>query len=389
MAISPGEMEALRARREGLAPTVATPTAPVGPVATPGPLGSEARRAFEAGLPAFSAPPTDVTAVTTPAAPVAPPATPPTTTTTTTTTTTAATPPPPTPSTGITFTPRADARQTIAAVLNRFGLANLSEYLYGIYARQEVDLSNPDALVFAVRDTEEYKTRFKGNLNRIKNNLPELDPGSYIALEDQYRKLLSSNGLPAGFYDNPDDFSAWIEGDVSPSELQERIQQGYRAVADADPAVKAQMKELYDVSDGDLAAFFLDPKRARPLLTARDLTRRAQAAQIAARGLEQGGIQLTAGSAEELAARGVSPQQAQQQFAQMQQLRGLYSEMAGEEALTQQQKVGAAFGYDVEAARAIAQRKGRRIAEFAGGGGFVSTRGATSGTVETGAGTAQ
>ena len=389
MAISPEEMEALRARREGLAPTVATPTAPVGPVATPGPLGSEARRAFEAGLPTFSAPPTDVTAVTTPAAPVAPPATPPTTTTTTTKTTTAATPPPPTPSTGITFTPRADARQTIAAVLNRFGLANLSEYLYGIYARQEVDLSNPDALVFAVRDTEEYKTRFRGNLNRIKNNLPELDPGSYIALEDQYRKLLSSNGLPAGFYDNPDDFAAWIEGDVSPSELQERIQQGYRAVADADPAVKAQMKELYDVSDGDLAAFFLDPKRARPLLTARDLTRRAQAAQIAARGLEQGGIQLTAGSAEELAARGVSPEQAQQQFAQMQQLRGLYSEMAGEEALTQQQKVGAAFGYDVEAARAIAQRKGRRIAEFRGGGGFVSTRGATSGTVETGAGTAQ
>jgi hypothetical protein len=60
--------------------------------------------------------------------------------------------------------------------------------------------------------------------------------------------------------------------------------------------------------------------------------------------------------------------------------------MAGEEPLTEQQKIGAAFGYDVAAAETISRRKARRVAEFKGGGGFTRTTGATSGTVETGLG---
>jgi hypothetical protein len=51
--------------------------------------------------------------------------------------------------------------------------------------------------------------------------------------------------------------------------------------------------------------------------------------------------------------------------------------------------LGATFGYDVQAQQALERRRRQRLAEFEAGGGFARTTGATSGTVETGVGTAQ
>ena len=282
------------------------------------------------------------------------------------------------------FEPRSDARNTIRSVLQGYGLGTLSDYLYGLYAREEVNIENPDALLFSIKDTNEYKTRFAANSRRVSKGLPELDPGSYFGLENQYRELLRSNGLPLGFYDQTSDFEKFIEGDVSPSELQSRITNGYRQVADADPEVRRQMRELYNVDEAGLVAYFLDPERATPLLE-----RQARAAQIAARSMEQAGIQIGAQSAEELAARGITPSAAQEQFTRMGQLAGLYQEMGGEQALTEQEKIGAAFGYDVAAQQKLGQRRAQRVGEFQAGGQFARTTGATSGTVETGVGTAQ
>jgi hypothetical protein len=282
------------------------------------------------------------------------------------------------------FQTRTDARNTIRSVLQTYGLGNLSDYLYDLYAKEEVNIENPDALLFAIRDTTEYKTRFAANSRRASKGLPELDPGSYFGLENQYRDLLRSNGLPLGFYDQTSDFEKFIENDVSPFELQSRLTNGYRQVADADPEVRRQMRELYNVDEAGLVSYFLDPERATPLLE-----RQARAAQIAARSMEQAGIQIGAQSAEELAARGITPSDAQQQFARMGQLAGLYQEMGGEQALTEQEKIGAAFGFDVQAQEELERRRSQRVGEFQAGGQFARTTGATSGTIETGVGTAQ
>ena len=285
---------------------------------------------------------------------------------------------------------RKDAKNTIRAVLATYGLGDLSDYLYGVYARGEVDVNNPDALIFSLREQDAYKTRFAANELRAKRPLskggplPELDPASYLALENSYRQLMQSNGLPSGFYDQTSDFTALLEGDVSPQELQTRVQQGFRAVQDADPEVKRQMQELYGVSEAGLAAYFLDPERAAPILT-----RQAEAAKIAARAKEQGNIQLQFATAEEIAARGITAQEAEAGFTALGLQEGLYTEMMGEQALTQQQKVGAALGYNVEAQRQLAERRGTRKAAFQGGGGFSKTTGQTSGTVQTGLGVAE
>jgi hypothetical protein len=278
-----------------------------------------------------------------------------------------------------------DARVTMANVLNTYGLGELSDYIYNeIIVKETVNLNNPDAIIFAIREQPAYKKRFAGNAARLKKGLAELDPGSYIGLENQYRETLRANGLPANFYDQSEDFQSLIEGDVSNAELNERVQQGYRAVADADPAVKQQMKNLYGIGEGELAAYFLDPQRTAPLLT-----RQAQAANIAARGLEQGGIQLSGAFAEDLARRGITEQQARAGFAEVGALGELRQTFAGETALSGEQLAGAAFGIDVASQQELERRKRLRTGEFAGGGSFARTTGETSGSISTSVGKAQ
>jgi hypothetical protein len=282
------------------------------------------------------------------------------------------------------FSPNPDARNTIKAVLSTYGLESLADVLWNNYTSGLVDINNEQALVYSIRDTDQYKTRFSANAARMKKGLAELSPGEYIGLEDFYRQTMQSNGLPPGFYDQTDDFSKLIEGDVSPSELQDRIQQGYAVVAQSDPEVKRQMQTLYGVTEGQLAAYFIDPERTAPLLK-----QQARAAQIAARASEQGGIQLTGTYAENLAARGITEQQARAGFAEVGGLGELKQTFAGETALSGEQLAGAAFGIDVAAQQELERRKRLRTGEFAGGGSFARTTGETSGSISTSVGKAQ
>jgi hypothetical protein len=282
------------------------------------------------------------------------------------------------------FSPNPDARNTIKAVLSTYGLESLADVLWTNYTSGLVDINNEQALVFSIRDTDQYKTRFSANAARMRKGLAELSPGEYIGLEDFYRQTMQSNGLPPGFYDQTDDFSKLIEGDVSPSELQDRIQQGYAVVAQSDPEVKRQMQTLYGVTEGQLAAYFIDPERTAPLLK-----QQARAAQIAARSLEQGGIQLTGTFAENLAARGITEQQARAGFAEVGGLGELKQTFAGETELSGERLAGAAFGIDVDAQQELERKRRQRTGEFAGGGSFARTTGETSGSISTAVGKAQ
>jgi hypothetical protein len=277
---------------------------------------------------------------------------------------------------------RENAFSIVAAFFQRAGLQGLEAQVRSLLAQ---GIEDTDAILFNLRDTEQFRTRFKANTARAKAGLPELDPATYIGLEQQYASLLRANRLPPGFYDDPDDFAKLLEGDVSPQELQSRINEGFIKVRDADPEVRRQMQTLYGVgSDEQLAAYFLDPDKGLAVLQ-----REARAAEIAARGREQGRLQLTTAQAEELARRGITPEEALRDFTRRGLLEGLYQPLAGEQALTGEQEIGAIFGFDPEAQRRLEQRAAERRAEFQAGGQFARTTGATSGTIETGVGLAQ
>jgi hypothetical protein len=274
-----------------------------------------------------------------------------------------------------------NAFSRLKELLSRVGLSSLTQKTQDLIARGILD---GDAIMFELRDTEEYQKRFIGNVVRRTKGLPELSPLVYVDLERQFRETFKANGLNPDLYNDETDFRQLIEGDVSPGELQTRIEKGYRAVIDADPEVMRQMTELYNVSTAQMAQYFLDPEKTTP-----QLERQAQAALVAARAKEQGNTQLSKLTAEELVSRGYSESQSMAAFSLLSDQAGLYKEMAGETALTEAEKIGSVFGYSPEGKQKIKQRVGSRKSPFQGGGSFAKTTGQTSGTIETGLGVAE
>lgn len=221
-----------------------------------------------------------------------------------------------------------------------------------------------------IRGTQQFRDRFKANETRIASGLPALSPDDYINMENTFAQFMRNSGLPANFYDSPDDFQTFIANNVSTAELQQRISNGYEAVRYSDPEVINQMKELYGIGENELAAYFLDPERARPILM-----RQAAAAQTAA-GARLAGGQLSREEAETLALAGVDLATARQGFQAIEQSEELFGttteeQMAGEQAFTREEQIGATFGTSGAAQQRVRQRVRRRQAQFQQGGGFA------------------
>jgi len=274
--------------------------------------------------------------------------------------------------------------------LDGLGLGFLFPILSRIVTDPSIDSNDEDAVAkYIEADTtsqDAIKKRFIGNEGRVKAGLQPLPPKEYIQAEQSYTQALKNNGLPQGFYDQPGDLQKLIAGNVSAIEFNNRIQQGYMAAKSAPQSVKDQLLNLYGITDQDLAAYFLDPTKATDVI-GRDknstlFSRQIQAAQISAQGQTQAGIQLGMGTAEELAAQGITAAEAQQGFQQIGTTQELYNPLQGEQVITQEQQVAGTFGTNAEARKAITARKRSRQAAFETGGGFATTQGASAlGTV--------
>lgn len=241
-----------------------------------------------------------------------------------------------------------------------------------------------DDIGIQLRDTPAFNKRFPANKTLKDQNKPQFSVSQYLRMESDYKQRLQSANMPAGFYDDPTDFQQLIANDVSPEELQGRIDQGYQAVKNASPNVIAEFKRLYGVNEGDLAAYFIDPTRARPTFDRYEAQRQAQAAAVSSQAQIQAGFQLTAQESEALVRSGITQEsQAMQGFADISAQQELFTPMQqGEEAITQAEQIGGTFGTNAEARKKIERRKAARKAGFETGGGFATTQGASAlGTV--------
>ena len=264
-------------------------------------------------------------------------------------------------------TDQKSAYEVIEQTLSNYGLSELNSFVRGlVFDRNVID---ENVIIGEIRLTPQYKQRFAGNEARRNAGLNVLSEGEYVALENQYRQLMRQSGLPSGFYDSNDDFTSLIAADVSVGELSERVNQGYEAVANADPAVISEMRRLYNIGDGDLAAYFLDPERATPAIL-----RQARAATIAGQAILQSGMELTAGQAEQLARAGVSEEQARAGFQAIGQAAELFAPLPGQtgQAITEEEQVAGVFGMSAAAQQRIRQRTRERQAVFEAGGGFAA-----------------
>jgi hypothetical protein len=266
-------------------------------------------------------------------------------------------------------------------VLRRYNLEGLFDALNKSVITDVTLVRNPDALFGSIRETPIYKERFKGNADRVSKGLPELSEAEYINQELSYKTNLKNLGMPKGFYDTKEAFANFIANDISPVELAQRIQQGYNAVTQANPEVINQLKRMVpDLTNGDIAAYFLDPTKS-----GQEIERKARAAQISAAGVTQGGMQITTAQAEQLAQQGVTAEQAQQGFTQLGQQAQLFNTtLMGEQALTQEDIVSGTLTNEQAAAQRIAKRRRGRTASFETGGSFAGQGGQQTGLTTVG-----
>ena len=122
-------------------------------------------------------------------------------------------------------------------------------------------------------------------------------------------------GLPESYYTRGDmgrqeGFEKFIGGDVSPVELEDRIQTGQRRVLNAAPQVKDALTQYYgdEISNGDILAYVLDPAKA-----IENIKRKVTAAEIGG-GAAIAGLGTTRARAEELGAFGVTGERAREGF---------------------------------------------------------------------------
>lgn len=277
-----------------------------------------------------------------------------------------------------------DADQIIKTILAEYGLdaADVISKLNAALLEDPTIFSGEygkQLALITVRDTPTYKTRFKANEYRAAAGYATKTEDEIINLENSLKATLKANSMPKGFYDTQEDLNKLIGGDVSPDELNRRVSLGYNAVMQAEPGTKAELKQLYGLSEGDIAAFFIDPTRFKES----EATKKATAAMVASEARRQAGIGLTAAGAEALVAEGAGRAEAQKGFATIAAEQELYNPLQqGEEAITQAEQIGGAFGTNAEARKKIERRKAARKAGFETGGGFATAQGASAlGTV--------
>lgn len=159
-----------------------------------------------------------------------------------------------------------------------------------------------------LQETQAYKKRFAGNEIRKQKGMPVLSPAEYLSTEQAYRRIMESNGLPQGFYDQPSDFSDWIGKDVAPQEISQRVGYAVDAAHRLDAGTKRAFQEYYGVNTSQLTAFFLDQKRALPIVE-----QQARAATVGASAMNSG-VNVNRQVAERLATSNVADQNLAQQM---------------------------------------------------------------------------
>ena len=196
---------------------------------------------------------------------------------------------------------RQSAFNILKMEFQQYGLGSLVDSISNLLT----DGTPPAEFALRLRDTKEYKDRFKANEIRISKGLAALSPAEYVGLEDQYQNVMRNYDLPESYYTKDKTgrqlgFEALLASDVSARELEDRISTAKERVVNANPEVSKALKQFYpDITNGDILAYALDPKNAL-----KSIQSRVTAAEIGGAAM-QTGLATSLTRAEELQKYGV------------------------------------------------------------------------------------
>lgn len=246
------------------------------------------------------------------------------------------------------------------------------------WARRQIELGHSeDRIALDLWDTPEFERRFPAIKIRREQGLSPLAPDEYIAYETAAGQLMRSAGLPEAFYSRgrhgrlDEIVTGLIAGDVSPVELQSRIEKGYSSINKAPAEIRAAFDQLYGTRSREaMLAVFVDPERGLP-----ELERMTAEAQIEGYSQRQG-FSADAATRADLARLGLSEDDIRRRTAQVGELDAVFGERISEgtDLTAGREGLEAAFQTNSAGAKAVERRIDERKADVGGEGKAVSSQ---------------
>ena len=161
------------------------------------------------------------------------------------------------------------ARDTASAwlksVLSRYGMDALAPSVDSLVQQWG---TNTDVIGMKLKETDSYKTRFKGLLTLQQKGITDINnEAEYIATESQYRSVFRDAGLQdflgAAGSQGEIDAIAKLATDysVSVNEVKSRVADAQRVANDTAPEVKDALQRFYGVGPAQLVQYVLDPAK--------------------------------------------------------------------------------------------------------------------------------
>jgi hypothetical protein len=193
----------------------------------------------------------------------------------------------------------ADRKSAFQILADEFKLNGLDTLAAEVQNFMTEGLSPAEAKI-AIRQSQAYKDRFKGNEGRIKKGLAVYQPNEYLAAEETYRNLLLANNLQDLVSKNTTD--SFISGAVSAQEVQDRIQNVFTKIDNADATLKGQLGQYfsnYGIADPNLQRSQLASALLTGETSSMALERQLKKAQLRA-GAQMSGVTIAETGVESL-----------------------------------------------------------------------------------------
>ena len=270
---------------------------------------------------------------------------------------------------------RESAFAVLKAEFDKYGLGSLADTVKNLI----MSGSPVEEVVLKLRAAPEYEKRFAGNKMRLQAGLNVYDEATYLQLENAYDQIFTSYGITEAAGNTAEArrtrYAGFIGGTISPDEIKGRVQLAV-AAANEDVVTRNTLRELYpEITEKDIVSYFLNPKEALPKLETK-----VRSAQIGAAAVRQGLVTNVA-TAEELAAMGVTEQQAEQAYSAYAGIKPTLDLLSGlerdNELMVNQQVAEGAFLKNLASEqRKLEMLRQKEIARFSGSAG--TNRGALS-----------
>ena len=271
---------------------------------------------------------------------------------------------------------KTSARGFLKTLLTQYNMQSLAGQIEGFINQS----TNEDFLAEKLRETAEYKSRFKGLIDLRGRGVTDVrNEKEYLELETNYRRVFREAGLvnylgvsgSQGEYNSIADLVGKFS--LSVNEVQDRVLDAQRVVADTPQEVRDSLQRFYNVDPATLVEYALDPTRTQNKIN--QLANTAIVGGYASRA----GLNLDVGGAESIASLSGSSDINVERFtvdaAAGRAIRDSTKRLANIEksTLSDTESLTASMGVDAEAKKKVTTLQSRERARFGGTSAIGST----------------